>query len=321
MFSEALGKVLFVLIKFNCFSDEEKEKAYRKGWNDRKKLNMKLVRSYRHLKWFSLAGRVSDCAKTLEYKVYQDGTKKLDKVYFCKDKICPVCNRRRAVKHRLRAEKVFEVAMKKEPKASYLFVTLTVKNVVSSELGNAMSLLTKAYAKLIKRVKVNRNLLGSIRATEITRNKETKEYHPHIHAVFMMKSSYFKGSEYISSKEWSKLWGDSLGVDYSPIVDIRKIKPDNKDLKGALVEAIKYPVKTADFDLNDIQTVLELKDGTFRKRQLAYTGLLKEIDSSLKKESDDDTEQIEEQETSRIYAKWDNDKQEYNWSDTIENCQ
>lgn len=302
-----------MLIKFNYHTKERLEEAYRKGWNERKRLNVKLASSYKYLKWIGLSDRVSNCASTLIYKLYSDGTKKLDKVFFCKDKVCPVCNRRRAVKHRLRAEKVFEVAMKKEPKARYLFVTLTIKNVVPDDLGEAMTLLTKSYHKMMNRVRIKKNLLGTVRATEITRNENTGEYHPHIHAVFMVKSAYFKGTNYITYKEWAKIWGDCLGVEYAPVVDIRTIKSSSEDLKGAVVEAIKYPVKMTDFDLSDVKIVSELKEGTFRKRQLAYTGLLKEIDRVLNDESDKGSESDEP--TGTLTAIWNPKTSKYNWSD------
>lgn len=304
---------LFVLIKAEFFKNNDKEKEYRQGWDKRKRENLKLSRSYKALKWIELANRVSTCADTLVYKVFEDGTKKLDRVYFCKNKVCPICNRRRAVKHRLRAEKVFAEVMKLHPNAKYLFVTFTVKNVAPDQLGQTMTLLTKSYNKMMKRVRVSKNLLGTIRATEITRNEKTEEYHPHIHAVFMVKSSYFTGASYITQKEWSKIWGDCLGVAYTPVVDIRRIKAKDEDLKGAIVEAIKYPIKMAEIDLDDTKVVNELREGTYRKRQLAYTGLLKEIDKNFR-----DTKEVEtelEQETEILVARWNPDKQVYGWSD------
>ena len=73
------------------------------------------------------------------------------------------------------------------------FLTLTVKNVASQDLKDELRNLTKGFDRLFKRAKVKKNLIGYMRATEVTYNSETKEYHPHLHILLMVKSTYFKG--------------------------------------------------------------------------------------------------------------------------------
>src|SRR5699024_9319806 len=53
-----------------------------------------------HILEFKKAERVKDCAEVLEYKVsYETGEKTLYRVWFCKSRLCPICNWRRAMKH------------------------------------------------------------------------------------------------------------------------------------------------------------------------------------------------------------------------------
>ena len=303
-----------MLIKFKCYTEEGKEKEFREGWNKRKGLNIVLATSYKKLKW-KVADRVSECAKVVVYKVFEDGSKSIDKVFFCKDKLCPVCNRRRAVKHRIRATDIITKFMEKEPNAVFLFCTFTIKNVDADELGNAMSKLVKAYTKLQKRARVSKVVLGSLRATEVTRNKETGQYHPHIHAIIAIKTTYFKGSTYITHKEWLQLWKDCLDINYNPVVNIKRIKPKEEDgsLTSAVVETVKYPVKSDDYDLEDTEIVSELREGLFRKRQLAYTGKFKEIDNELTEENKEDREK--KKMIGTLLSVWDNTSKRYKWSD------
>src|SRR5699024_11807885 len=50
-----------------------------------------------HILEFKKAERVKDCAEVLEYKVsYETGEKTLYRVWFCKSRLCPMCNWRRA---------------------------------------------------------------------------------------------------------------------------------------------------------------------------------------------------------------------------------
>src|SRR5699024_11446842 len=59
-----------------------------------------------HILEFKKAERVKDCAEVLEYKVsYETGEKTLYRVWFCKSRLCPMCNWRRAMKHGIQSQK------------------------------------------------------------------------------------------------------------------------------------------------------------------------------------------------------------------------
>ena len=47
--------------------------------------------------------------------------------------------------------------------------------------------------------KFKESLQGYIKATEITYNSEEDTYHPHIHCIFQVRPSYFKGTGYIKN--------------------------------------------------------------------------------------------------------------------------
>ena len=62
--------------------------------------------------------RVYQCAEVLKFIEQQDGTKKLYQSYFCKNKLCPICNWRRSMKYAYQAELVVNEAMKRLSKRS-----------------------------------------------------------------------------------------------------------------------------------------------------------------------------------------------------------
>ena len=124
-------------------------------------------------------------------------------------------------------------------------------------------------------------------------------YHPHIHALVAVKPSYFKKSGYISQSQLAEDWAAVCGLDYTPVVDIRKVRRYNgkgattrMDIIKAVNEVAKYTTKSSDiicFDDWDftVQT-LRVLDGAFdRRRFIAYTGLFKELHKQLNL---DDTE-------------------------------
>ncbi|MHC3897302.1 protein rep, partial [Streptococcus thermophilus] len=148
-----------------------------------------------------------------------------------------MCNWRRSMKYSYQTSKIVDEAIKQKPKARFLFLTLTVKNVEGEALNSTISQLTKSFDRLFKRAKVQRNLLGYLRSIEVTHNENDKTYHPHIHVLMMVKPNYFsgRGNNYITQKEWGEMWSNSLKVDYTPMIDIRTVKETGKGLRGAVL--------------------------------------------------------------------------------------
>ena len=193
-----------------------------RNWRGRKILSLKLADIFKELQYKdSLIERVATCGDTLRFIRREDGSLKLYQAYFCKNKLCPMCNWRRSMKYSYQTSRIVDEAIKQEPKARFLFLTLTVKNVEGEALNSTISQLTKSFDRLFRRAKVKKNLLGYLRSVEVTHNEDDNSYHPHIHVLMMVKSSYFKGKEnYITQKEWGDMWSQSLKVDYTPMIDI-----------------------------------------------------------------------------------------------------
>lgn len=260
-------------------------------WKERKQENIKLANSYRKLNYKNnLVENVSQCAEILTFTVTTNGMLKLSQTWFCKNKLCPICNWRRSMKYSYQSSLIIDEAIERQPKGKFLFLTLTVKNVPGSELNKTMSSLTQSFDRLFRRKKVKANLIGFLRATEVTVELARKGYyHPHLHVLLMVKSSYFMNKEnYITQVEWAELWQNSLKVDYVPVVNIKAIKNKDTDifdkdgLKKAILETAKYPVKPINFDDNNLKVIDDLYNGLYRKRQLAYGGLFKKIKTELK---------------------------------------
>ncbi|CYW38782.1 plasmid rolling circle replication initiator protein [Streptococcus suis] len=210
-------------------------------------------------------------------------------------------------------------AMKQVPKGRFLFLTLTVKNVEGENLSSTLSSLTQAFNRLFKYKKVQSNLLGYLRSIEVTYNEDRKDYHPHIHVLLFVRPNYFsgRGDNYISQEEWAELWAKSLKVDYVPMVDIRAVKDQGKGLHGAILETAKYPMKPFELSIENAQVVDDLYNGLYRKRQLGYGGLFKEIKKKLALDDAENgdlvhtTDDSEVSEGTKIVAIWNATKQNY----------
>lgn len=290
-----------------------------RNWRGRKIMSLKLAEMFKELGYKdSLIDRIRSCGELLQFIRQEDGQLKLYQAYFCKNKLCPMCNWRRSMKYSFQMSRIVDEAINQKPKARFLFLTLTVRNVPGEELRETLTSLTKSFDRLFKRVKVQRNLLGYLRSVEVTYNEMTKTYHPHIHVLMMIRPNYFNGKDnYISQEEWWHLWAKSLKVDYLPIVDIRVVKDTGKGINGAILETAKYPVKPMDFDLTNKQVVDDLYQGLYRKRQLGFGGLFKTIKKQLALDSSEEGDLIHTtndgnlSQGTLVVAMWNQDKLNY----------
>lgn len=299
---------------------DKNSRGKERDWRGRKILSLKLADIFKELQYKkTFVERVISCGDTLQFIQNQDGNLKLYQAYFCKNKLCPICNWRRSMKYSYQTSRIVDEAIKQSPKGRFLFLTLTVKNVEGEALNSTISQLTKSFDRLFKRAKVQRNLLGYLRSVEVTHNEDDNSYHPHIHVLMMVRPSYFQSKkDYITQKEWSDMWSQSLKVDYTPMIDIRTVKETGKGLRGAVLETAKYPTKPIKLDIENKQVVDDLYNGLYRKRQLGYGGLLKTIKKQLALDdaengdlvhTSDDKENISK--GTEIVAIWNATKQNY----------
>lgn len=255
-----------------------------RNWRGRKIVSLKLAEVFEHLGYRdSLVSRVRTCGDVLRFIQLPDNSLKLYQAYFCKNKLCPMCNWRRSLKYCGQVGAIVDEAVIRHPKGRFLFLTLTVKNVEGEDLGETMKALTEGFKRLFKYKKVKKNMLGYVRSIEVTYNEERDDYHPHIHVMFFVKSSYFTGNgeNYISQAEWTKLWQKAMKLDYVPGVHIKSVKDTGKGIRGAILETAKYPMKPMDISLDKAEVVEDLYQGTYKKRQIGFGGIFKEIRQEL----------------------------------------
>ncbi|WP_292010605.1 protein rep [Chryseobacterium sp.] len=258
-------------------------------WQKRKIENVRYA-EYLEILEFKKAHNVHDCAETIKYRVTDNGEMKLYQVWFCKSRLCPLCNWRRANKSAKQLEMILNEAVKRQPKARFFFLTLTTRNTYNKEgLKKELGRFGRAVYKLMQYKKVSKNLLGYVRSTEITVN-EDGSYHQHMHLLVMVKNTYFKDSgNYLSQSEWTKLWQRAMKLGYTPIVNVEAVKANRARGKGSLkasaLETAKYQTKSADYmtkdDERNLTVIDDLEFALKGSRQVSFAGLLKEIRKDL----------------------------------------
>ena len=298
-------------------------------WKEKKTSNVSYAEILQILE-FKKAKNVGECGQILEFKPTDLGYLKLYRAWFCKSKLCPICNWRRSMKNSAQTQKIVESVVSDKPKARWLFLTLTVKNVSDGEsLKESLSQMTKAFNKMVKYKKVKENLIGFMRNIEVTVNQETGFYNQHMHVLLCVENQYFKNkNNYITQKEWKSFWKKALKINYDPVVDVRAIKSKKKgdsDIESAVKETSKYSVKSADYltenEKRNLEIVYDLEKGLYNKRMISYGGLLKEKhkllnlddveDGDLINTSDSEEISESEEQANSIVAIWNYQKQNY----------
>lgn len=297
-------------------------------WKEKKVANVSYAELLEILK-IKKAENVRQCGNVLEFKVTDEGYLKLYKTWFCKSKLCPVCNWRRAMKNSYQTQKIVEAVIQEKPSARWLFLTLSNRNSVDGEtLEKSLKQMNIAFNRMFKYKKVSKNLIGFMRATEVTVNEKDGSYNQHMHVLMCVESKYFRGSDnYISQDEWLELWQKALKVDYKPVANIKAIKPNKKGnnaIESAIKETSKYAVKASDYltsdQEKDLEVVNDLEQGLYKKRMISYGGLLKIKHKELNLDNAEDGNLIqtgdekisdEEEKANSIMAIWNYEKQNY----------
>lgn len=303
-----------------------KDRPWRK-----KKLESLKYAEYLKVLEMKKAFKVQDCAETLTFTKDEAGKPKLYQCWFCRSRLCPLCNWRRARKNATQLDMVLREAVRKYPQAEFLFLTLTTKNTTSAQaLKEELRKMTYVLRQNVLRLKkVREVLLGYVRSTEITVNPDDGSYHQHMHVLLMVKKSYFK-HHYLSQADWTDLWKEKMKLDYTPIVHVQKVKPKAKGkeaLRSAAAETAKYQTKSKDYlskdrsDQENVQIVKDLEYALKGTRAIAYAGVLKDIHKQLHLDDPEDGDLVHDQpidgELAEVVeimvAQWNYEKKNYIW--------
>jgi plasmid rolling circle replication initiator protein Rep len=260
-------------------------------WRSKKIKNLQLAESYRRIDYLRKSERVESCATFLTFEKLEADVKRLVRANFCKVRLCPMCKWRTMLKVYNQVSKVMNHAIANYG-YSFIFVTLTCRNVPASELKDTLANLARAFNAFTKYKRVSRNALGWFRALEVTHNLNPESlwfdtYHGHYHVVLMMRKDYFrKRGEYLDRGDLAALWQRALKAPYLPQVDVRGFNATSPGvLAKSIAEVAKYTVKDVDYLSPDplmTDETVRVLDSCMRGRRLyAYGGLLKAIHKEL----------------------------------------
>ena len=253
------------------------------------------------------AQRMDLCAQILDFKLVPELDLgelqlKLSAAHFCRVSQCPVCQSRRSLMWKARALRVLPLVVKDYPKHRWLFLTLTQKNCLVSELRETILEMNKSFARLtkLKRWAIE----GWIKSLEVTRGKDGSA-HPHFHCLLMVSPNYFSRN-YLNYDDWVNLWQRSARLNYKPQVHVRAVAKDC-DPTVLIPEILKYSVKESDL-YKSKEFLLGITEQLYKIRRISVGGVLRPYLKKLEKEPEDligkDEENENEVDEGHLYFEW-----------------
>jgi len=241
---------------------------------------LSIAQEYNDSEYQAMAYRVLYCSNSIQYEQYTNSKQRIINMVSCKDRLCPTCNYRRSQRIFAKLVRIIKSKEFLDKKYKLIFLTLTLKNISQSRLGQGIDDILYSFNKFTKNKRIKAMNKGFFRALEITFNRDSRDYHHHLHVVFAVNSSYFTDSkQYLKQKDFTDIWRSSAGLDYSPVVYVERVKD-----AGGIAELAKYSVKV-DKELIEDLTNLEfktLRDELTRRRLVSLGGILRQLDAKLK---------------------------------------
>lgn len=193
------------------------------------------------------AARMYQCGDYIVTSVdKRTGEVKSESTMLCKDRLCPLCSWRLSRRRFAEMMAVMSVLKEEIEREEYTvkMLTLTVRNVALSDLGQAINTFAHAWHNMSRRDYFKMSCIGWARSLEITYNEKADTYHPHYHVICIWR----KGADdtELAAHQLAEDWKHAYKCDYTPVIDLRDVytKDGEKSsiISGAL-EALKYAVK------------------------------------------------------------------------------
>lgn len=235
-----------------------------------------------------LSAKLEGCGSRLLFRHYYTVDKvRLHAAYFCKKHLlCPLCAIRRGAKMVKAYMDRLQVILAQNPNLKPYLVTLTVKD--GEDLEERFQHLQRSVQRLHK-CRTGKGQYseackadGAVWSYEFKRGKNSGQWHPHVHAVWLCETP---PDQEALSAQWKAITRDSF------IVDVRPFH-EGQDVVEGFLEVFKYAVKFSDLPLDDNWHGFKILAG---KRLIASFGVFRgvEVPEELTDEGLDDLPYVE----------------------------
>lgn len=203
----------------------------------------------------------------------------------CRDRLCPNCGWALSRKRARAVLYAIDHVSALQP-VEVLHLVLTLKHDTETPLRDQIAALCTNVGKMLRYARIKRYLLGYVRSIEV--KVGNAGFHPHAHVLLVMNQDYYKS--YIPQKDWVAMWRMANGLDYDPVVWIKKAyaldQPENT-VAEAIYECVKYTIKTSEWKRMTAGELYEAGDAIHGRKMFAVCGALYDPYNMSMQEKDD----------------------------------
>ena len=182
-----------------------------------------------------MATSMEICGEVLAFAPDENGELRFRSSWFCRNRLCPMCIKRRSLKQYAEACRLVQAM----PSGTWLHLVLTIPNVPFGELGEAISRMNRASSEFFREPVIRRAFRGVLRVLEVTYNPQRDDWHPHFHCLIWAPKSYCTNPKlYIKHDRLLELWRAAVHLPVKELY-ISRIR----DPLAAVPEVVKYCFK------------------------------------------------------------------------------
>jgi hypothetical protein len=256
--------------------------------------------------------RIFECAHSLKVYCYGYGNQLVD-TWFCKHRSCPICQWRKSRRYCSRMHEL----LNQNPsllEGKWLYLTLTVRHCPIDELRSTVNHMNQAFRRLMNRDFWKKNVAGGIRFIELSEaGLETECAHPHFHCLLLVSPSMYEGTNYVSEEQWSKEWRRALQTYYSPIVNSKRLKGTDQELRDQIISYTHYSMKPTEIAFDQrwfLVTSHEMRCLRLVEPFGVIRTMLSELDGSSLFEAMEEQETIREENDASVHT-WNGTEKKY----------
>lgn len=215
---------------------------------------------------------ISECAGNMFFLVNQNtGEKRLKHVFFCRQRLCPICQKKLSQKRKQDLIKIVEQLQVSD----FLFITFTINNCRGEDLRKTIERINKGFVKMyrnrLNNERTNGFCSGYYKRIAVTYNEEDDTYNPYIHVAVSIDKSYYHRNR-MTLKEWKSQWQKYLGLDYLTQVSVKSVRNNKEGLMNEICQITKPDLLIDTGELTSVAKRFELMDRQLSNLKMITTG-------------------------------------------------
>lgn len=266
----------------------DKDKPIKLRWTEHKRKALEVGQRLVDAGLYKRGYRIKMCGNEIVFRECRDcGHLVIERAQLCRDRLCPICNWRLALKRYSSMTTIMDVVQHRlleqypdNPPVQAL-MTFTVRNCVPSEIQSTLSAMQKAWNRMLAQRYIRPAVIGWARSIEVTYNQATGELHPHYHVIMIADDMQ---SLAMIQRDWLKQCAkEGLRVSHKS-QNYRAIdgnREEGDSLIKSILETYKYMVKSSDVMAMPLGVLRAFAEGVANKRLISYGGMIKEVAREL----------------------------------------